>query len=63
MTKLMFDRLRKIARNVIVADGYANNGSKSACVDKSVDAYFTTGKIPATDQNCELSTALYFTYS
>ena len=39
-------------------DGHTGHGRGSACVDKSVDAYFITGKIPATDQKCDLSTAL-----
>ena len=39
-------------------DGHTGHGRGSACVDNSVDAYFITGKIPATDLNCDLSTAL-----
>jgi pimeloyl-ACP methyl ester carboxylesterase len=39
-------------------DGHTGHGRGSACVDKSVDAYFITGKIPAVDQKCDLSTAL-----
>ena len=39
-------------------DGHTGQGRGSACVDKSVDAYFITGKIPATDLKCDLSTAL-----
>ena len=39
-------------------DGHTGHGRGSACVDKSVDAYFITGKIPATDLKCDLSTAL-----
>ena len=39
-------------------DGHTGQGRGSACVDKSVDAFFITGKIPATDLKCDLSTAL-----
>ena len=39
-------------------DGHTGHGRGSVCVDKSVDAYFITGKIPAKDQKCDLSTAL-----
>lgn len=39
-------------------DGHTGHGRGSTCVDKSVDTYFITGKIPATDQKCDLSTAL-----
>jgi pimeloyl-ACP methyl ester carboxylesterase len=39
-------------------DGHTGHGRGSVCVDKSVDAYFITGKIPAADQKCDLSTAL-----
>jgi len=39
-------------------DGHTGHGRGSACVDKTVDEYFITGKIPATDQKCDLSTAL-----
>ena len=39
-------------------DGHTGQGRGSACVDKSVDAYFITGKIPVTDLKCDLSTAL-----
>jgi hypothetical protein len=39
-------------------DGHTGHGRGSACVDKAVDEYFITGKIPATDQKCDLSTAL-----
>ena len=39
-------------------DGHTGHGRGSTCVDKSVDAYFITGKIPATDLKCDLSTAL-----
>jgi len=39
-------------------DGHTGHGRGSACVDKSVDTYFITGKIPVTDQKCDLSTAL-----
>jgi pimeloyl-ACP methyl ester carboxylesterase len=39
-------------------DGHTGHGRGSVCVDKSVDAYFITGKIPATDLKCDLSTAL-----
>jgi hypothetical protein len=39
-------------------DGHTGHGRGSTCVDKSVDTYFITGKIPAKDQKCDLSTAL-----
>jgi pimeloyl-ACP methyl ester carboxylesterase len=39
-------------------DGHTGHGRGSSCVDKTVDTYFITGKIPATDQKCDLSTAL-----
>jgi pimeloyl-ACP methyl ester carboxylesterase len=39
-------------------DGHTGHGRGSTCVDKSVDTYFITGKIPAMDQKCDLSTAL-----
>ncbi len=39
-------------------DGHTGQGRGSACVDKSVDAYFISGKIPAADLKCDLSTAL-----
>jgi pimeloyl-ACP methyl ester carboxylesterase len=39
-------------------DGHTGHGRGSACVDKTVDTYFITGKIPATDQKCDISTAL-----
>jgi pimeloyl-ACP methyl ester carboxylesterase len=39
-------------------DGHTGHGRGSACVDKTVDEYFITGKLPATDQKCDLSTAL-----
>jgi pimeloyl-ACP methyl ester carboxylesterase len=39
-------------------DGHTGHGRGSTCVDKTVDTYFITGKIPATDQKCDLSTAL-----
>jgi pimeloyl-ACP methyl ester carboxylesterase len=39
-------------------DGHTGHGRGSACVDKSVDTYFITGKIPAADLKCDLSTAL-----
>jgi pimeloyl-ACP methyl ester carboxylesterase len=39
-------------------DGHTGHGRGSACVDKAVDAYFISGKIPAMDQKCDLSTAL-----
>jgi pimeloyl-ACP methyl ester carboxylesterase len=39
-------------------DGHTGHGRGSTCVDKSVDAYFITGKIPAMDLKCDLSTAL-----
>ena len=38
-------------------DGHTGHGRGSACVDRAVDEYFITGKIPATDQKCDLSTA------
>jgi pimeloyl-ACP methyl ester carboxylesterase len=39
-------------------DGHTGHGRGSVCVDKSVDTYLITGKIPAADQKCDLSTAL-----
>jgi pimeloyl-ACP methyl ester carboxylesterase len=54
--------LNKLITNSLLitldGDGHTGHGRGSECVDKSVDTYFITGKIPATDQNCDLSTAL-----
>ena len=35
-------------------DGHTGHGRGSACVDKTVDTYFITGKIPNIDLNCNL---------
>jgi pimeloyl-ACP methyl ester carboxylesterase len=35
-------------------DGHTGHGRGSTCVDKTVDTFFLTGKIPATDQKCDL---------
>jgi pimeloyl-ACP methyl ester carboxylesterase len=54
--------LNKLITNSLLVtldgDGHTGHGRGSACVDKAVDTYFITGKIPATDQKCDLSTAL-----
>jgi pimeloyl-ACP methyl ester carboxylesterase len=54
--------LNKLITNSLLitldADGHTGHGRGSACVDKTVDTYFITGKIPATEQKCDLSTAL-----
>jgi pimeloyl-ACP methyl ester carboxylesterase len=54
--------LNKLITNSLLitldGDGHTGHGRGSTCVDKTVDAYFITGKIPATDQKCDLSTAL-----
>jgi hypothetical protein len=54
--------LNKLITNSLLitldGDGHTGHGRGSACVDKTVDNYFITGKIPATDQKCDLSTAL-----
>ena len=54
--------LNKLITNSILitldGDGHTGHGRGSTCVDKTVDTYFITGKIPATDQKCDLSTAL-----
>jgi len=54
--------LNKLITNSLLitldGDGHTGHGRGSACVDKTVDEYFITGKIPATDQKCDLSTAL-----
>jgi pimeloyl-ACP methyl ester carboxylesterase len=54
--------LHKLITNSLLitldGDGHTGHGRGSACVDKSVDAYFITGKIPAADLKCDLSTAL-----
>ena len=39
-------------------DGHTGHGRGSTCVDKTVDSYFITDAVPATDQKCDLSTAL-----
>jgi pimeloyl-ACP methyl ester carboxylesterase len=54
--------LNKLITNSLLitldGDGHTGHGRGSACVDKTVDEYFITGKIPAADQKCDLSTAL-----
>ena len=54
--------LNKLITNSLLitldGDGHTGHGRGSMCVDKTVDQYFITGKIPATDQKCDLSTAL-----
>jgi pimeloyl-ACP methyl ester carboxylesterase len=54
--------LNKLISNSLLitldGDGHTGHGRGSTCVDKTVDNYFITGKIPATDQKCDLSTAL-----
>ena len=54
--------LHKVIANSLLitldGDGHTGHGRGSACVDRTVDAYFITGKIPTTDQKCDLSTAL-----
>jgi pimeloyl-ACP methyl ester carboxylesterase len=54
--------LNKLITNSLLitldGDGHTGHGRGSACVDKTVDTYFITGKIPTTDQKCDLSTAL-----
>ncbi len=54
--------LHKLITNSLLitfdGDGHTGHGRGSTCVDKTVDTYFITGKIPATDQKCDLSTAL-----
>jgi pimeloyl-ACP methyl ester carboxylesterase len=54
--------LNKLITNSLLitldGDGHTGHGRGSACVDKAVDTYFITGKIPATDQKCDLSAAL-----
>jgi len=54
--------LNKLITNSLLitldGDGHTGHGRGSTCVDKTVDTYFITGKIPATDQKCDLSTAL-----
>jgi hypothetical protein len=54
--------LHKLMTNSLLitldGDGHTGHGRGSACVDKSVDKYFITGKIPATDLKCDLSTSL-----
>jgi pimeloyl-ACP methyl ester carboxylesterase len=54
--------LNKLITNSLLitldGDGHTGHGRGSTCVDKTVDQYFITGKIPATDQKCDLSTAL-----
>jgi pimeloyl-ACP methyl ester carboxylesterase len=50
-----------IANSLLITldgDGHTGHGRGSTCVDKTVDTYFITGKIPATDPKCDLSTAL-----
>ena len=54
--------LNKLITNSLLitldGDGHTGHGRGSSCVDKTVDNYFISGKIPATDQKCDLSTAL-----
>jgi pimeloyl-ACP methyl ester carboxylesterase len=54
--------LNKLITNSLLitldGDGHTGHGRGSTCVDKTVDEYFITGKIPAADQKCDLSTAL-----
>jgi pimeloyl-ACP methyl ester carboxylesterase len=54
--------LNKLITNSLLitldGDGHTGHGRGSTCVDKTVDTYFITGKIPATNQKCDLSTAL-----
>ncbi len=54
--------LNKLITNSLLitldGDGHTGHGRGSTCVDKTVDTYFITGKIPATEQKCDLSTAL-----
>jgi hypothetical protein len=54
--------LNKLITNSLLitldGDGHTGHGRGSSCVDKTVDTYFITGKIPAIDQKCDLSTAL-----
>jgi pimeloyl-ACP methyl ester carboxylesterase len=54
--------LHKLITNSLLitldGDGHTGHGRGSTCVDKAVDEYFITGKTPAADQKCDLSTAL-----
>ena len=54
--------LNKLITNSLLitldGDGHTGHGRGSTCVDKTVDTFFITGKTPATDQKCDLSTAL-----
>jgi pimeloyl-ACP methyl ester carboxylesterase len=54
--------LNKLITNSLLitldGDGHTGHGRGSVCVDRTVDTYFITGKIPVTDQKCDLSTAL-----
>jgi len=54
--------LNKLITNSLLitldGDGHTGHGRGSTCVDRTVDTYFITGKLPATDQKCDLSTAL-----
>jgi pimeloyl-ACP methyl ester carboxylesterase len=54
--------LNKLITNSLLitldGDGHTGHGRGSVCVDKAVDTYFITGKIPAADLKCDLSTAL-----
>jgi hypothetical protein len=47
--------LNKLVTNSLLIklddDGHTGHGRGSACVDKTVDAYFIIGKIPATARN------------
>ena len=50
--------LHKLLTNSLLitldGDGHTGHGRGSTCVDKTVDTYFTTGKIPTADQKCDL---------
>jgi len=54
--------LHKLITNSLLitfdGDGHTGHGRGSTCVDKTVDRYFITGKIPKMEQKCDLSTAL-----
>ena len=54
--------LHKLITNSLLitfdGDGHTGHDRGSSCVDKTVDSYFITGKLPAMDQKCDLSTAL-----
>jgi hypothetical protein len=50
--------LSKLITNSILitldGDGHTGHGRGSSCVDKTVDTYFITGKIPAAEIECKL---------